>query len=441
MLNKLKKIYQIIPVSFSSRIIRFFKLNPYFSSKTWEAVSFIEKNYNNHKILEENLKQLYETIKKIPYYSYIRKKDLEIKNLKKMKFMNSEILRENFDNILNKSIKGYYSSTGGTGRKPSKIFLSDLSYLEDISHVIWGWEKLGYKNGSKKLTLRGVNLGKELYKYNPIYNELQINIFLMNQENIDKILREVEKFNPDFGHGYPSAFVKFCKLVENKNFKFNLLGISLASESFNETQREIIERTFKCRARGFFAHSERACFAIEMNECPGIYKIAMTYGLIEIINEKGKNCDLNEEGEIVCTGFINKGMPLIRYKTGDYATVNKLDKGIVVEIRGIKGRWGKDFVYDLFKNPIPTTAINIHSKLQYEFKYIQLLQKEYGVIILKLVPWNRERIENYMIEKIVEEFSNKIPHIKVIGEIVKENEIYKTHRGKVPYLLSDIIAD
>lgn len=438
MLEKLKKIYQSIPVPISKILIKSLKLNPYYSNKTWIEVKNIEGKYNETFIIDKKLKEIFTQIKNIEFYEYIKKSDFNIGNLKNIPLMDSENLRENFEKVINLQISGYYTSTGGSGRKPSKLYLSNESYKKDLEHVIWSWSKIGYKKDVRKLTLRGLNLGSNLFKYNPIYNELQINIFMMNEENIDKILLEIEKFNPNFGHGYPSAFVKISELLKAKKLNFELFGISLVSEGFNEIQREIIEKRFKCPARGFFGHSERACFATEKKEIPGVYEVALTYGLIEILDKNGKNCKIEEEGEIICTGFINKGMPLIRYKTGDYATVNKIKNNVVTEIKNIKGRWGKDFVYDKNRNSIPTTAINIHSKEQYEFKYIQLQQNEYGKVNIKLVPWSTLNMKKEKIEIISSEFSKKMPNIEVESYIVEEKDIYITHRGKVPYLINEI---
>lgn len=438
MLEKLKKIYLNMPLPLSNFLIKLLNLNPYYSIKTWTKVDDIEKKYNETLNLNKKLKEVFDQVKNISFYDYIEENNLKLENFKNINLIDSEKLRENLEKIVDLKNSGYYTSTGGSGRKPSKLYLSNESYQKDIEHVIWAWSKIGYRKDVKKLTLRGIDLGSNLFKYNPIYNELQINIFMMNNENIQEILNEIKKFNPTFGHGYPSAFVKISQLLKNKKVELELSGISLASENFNEIQREIIEKTFKCPARGFFGHSERACFAAEKKEEPGIYEVALTYGLIEILDKNGESCKIGEEGEIVCTGFINKGMPLIRYKTGDYATVNKIKNDVVIEIKNIKGRWGKDFIYDKNRNSLPTTAINIHSKLQYEFKYIQLYQKEYGEVFIKLVPWNIEEFEDIKVEKVVQEFSQKIPNIKIWGKVVEENEIYKSHRGKIPYLVNEL---
>lgn len=434
MLKSLKNIYLLIPDSISEYIIKIFNLNPYFQKKTWERIKKIGKTYQDLEVLEKNLINLRSKIKRNKYY-----KQYNIENIFDFKMSDSEILRNNFESIIERNIKGYLSSTGGSGRKPSKLFLSNESYYVDLSYLVYSFWKLGYKKGDRKLTLRGVDLKGKLYKYNPIYNELQINIFLMSEENIESLLKEIEKFNPNFGHGYPSAFIRLSQLLKNRKLNFQLKGICLASESFNETQREIIEKVFKCKARGFYGHSERAAFANEKLEEKGVYEVFLNYGLIEIIKEDGSKAKENERGEIVCTGFINEAMPLIRYKTGDFATVNKIQNGIVLEIKDLIGRWGKDFVYNKNGHPIPTTAINIHSDIQYQFKYIQLYQKNIGDLIIKLVPWDKkdEKLNLYL-KEIKRDFENKLKNINIIVKLVEESNIYISHRGKIPYLITEI---
>ena len=132
-------------------------------------------------------------------------------------------------------------------------------------------------------------------------------------------------------------------------------------------------------------------------------------------------------------------MPLIRYKTGDFATVNKIQNGTVLEIKNLIGRWGKDFVYDSNGNAIPTTAINIHSDVQYKFKYIQLYQKNKGELCIKLVPWNREneKVDLY-IEEIERDFKEKLQNININVVLIEEDRIYKSNRGKIPYLISEV---
>jgi phenylacetate-CoA ligase len=51
------------------------------------------------------------------------------------------------------------------------------------------------------------------------------------------------------------------------------------------------------------------------------------YGLVELLNEQGNHVRPGEAGELVCTGFLNTAMPLIRYRIGDSAVLSDRECG------------------------------------------------------------------------------------------------------------------
>ncbi|WP_143094089.1 phenylacetate--CoA ligase family protein [Caldicoprobacter faecalis] len=296
----------------------------------------------------------------------------------------------------------------------------------------------GITGNAESLTLRGVNLGDRLWKYNPIYNELLINIFLMNEKNIiDVIVRKIENFNPEFGHGYPSAWTRLSKLIQGRRIRIQLRGVSFVSENFTEEQRKLVEETFSCRITSFYGHSERAGFAAEIPENKGIYYVFPTYGLIEVLDEHGRRVPEGGFGEVTCTTFINKALPLIRYRTGDFARVHRAtSSGIPMSLTEISGRWGKDFVYDKYGNRISMTLVNVHSFAQYNFKYIQFRQDTPGKLSVYLVPF--EKLKKRDFEDLKREFIEKLKNFDIDFLICDESQIVFSIRGKVPYLVSTL---
>jgi len=451
MLGKFKNMYQKIPDFLKIYITRVFKLNIYESKFIWNEIEKVDKinelisskSSSLTKLVNKNLEELLSWAYTCsPYWrkrlSRIKKLDLE--NIQEIEPIDSQEVANNFDQIIIPRIKGYFTSTGGSGRNPTRVYLSDKSYFLDRAYVLWSWKNNGYKKGDKKVTFRGVNLGKKLFKPNPVFNELLINTFLMNHENIEQIVDQIKKFKATFAHGYPSVLLKFAKLVRDAGLDLRFSGIAFASEAFNEDQRVYIERTFECRAIATYGMTERVGFASEQKNNKGIYTVFPTYGLLEILKKDGTRAKEGESGEIVCTGFLNKAMPLIRYKTGDYATVKTIHNGLYLEIYDLLGRWGKDFIFDNAGMKIPTTAVNIHSTAQFYFKYIQIWQSKRGQITLKLVPWDELEINEIKKRalQIHEAFQNKLLNLVVDIKIVNENEIYISKRGKVPYLVNEL---
>lgn len=439
MLGQLKSIYKKIPSVMIAPIIKIFGITPVYSRRLWNKISSIENDEESNFNVEVSLKGLVDDMNKVSYYKKDSfenfKNEANLKSLRNLPFLDTEIVRNNVDDFTNRVVSGYTTSTGGSGRNPLKIYLSNDSYFEDRKFVFYAWSKLGYKRNDLKLTLRGVNLGTKLIEYNPINNELNVNVFLMNNSTIVKIILEINKWKPTFGQGYPSAWFIFTSLLRKHNLelKQQLDGIYFASESINEEKRTFVESFFEVDVRGTYGLSERSCFAFEKKDDKGVYKVMLEYGLIEIIKKNGNQAAVGEIGEIVSTGFINRAMPLIRYRTGDFAMVVKIENKIVVEVRNIIGRWGKDFILDKEGNKIYTTSVNIHSSAQFDFRYIQIKQDEPGLIHMYFVPFSRLNEKSLLTVK--KEFQQKLSNIKIESHVIEFEKLYKTERGKIPFLI------
>lgn len=440
MLQILKKVYNLIPPEISLSLLKLTGLSPIFSKKHWKQVEGL-KSENDKPKIANSLNELADQIENLSFYNspkyanFLKFHDFE--NLKEVPIIDSSIVRENLNSLTNKKVPGYYTTTGGSGRNPLKIYLSNKSYFQDRIHVFYAWSKLGYSRGDLKLTLRGVNLNKNLYRFNPMNNELLINIFLLNEKNLPEIIKIINKYKPVFGHGYPSAWYNLAFLIKNSNFTFinNLKGIYFASETIDPVKRDFVEEVFKKPVRSTYGFTERAGFAFELTKKKNYYRVCHEYGLIEVITEDGRDAKVGERGEIVCTGFINKGMPLLRYKPGDSALVGKIENGLVTELKDIEGRWGKDFIIDAEGTEIYTTAINLHSPGQFDFRYIQLVQNREGYLIIKFVPFSKFKTNS--LKDLKEEFQKKMPYVSISTEVVELENLFITKRGKIPFLVKD----
>jgi len=147
------------------------------------------------------------------------------------------------------------------------------------------------------------------------------------------------------------------------------------------------------------------------------------YGLTEIIN-----------GELVGTGFINKATRLVRYRTGDLASV-EVNNSIVDSIVSIDGRWGKEFMLGRSGAKITMTSLNIHSDVMSDVVRFQFYQVKKGFCTLKLQVNSSFNLSN--LAKIVNEFQVKLGDELIIRpELV--GEIPLSIRGKHTFIVSDL---
>ncbi|WP_238884690.1 hypothetical protein [Clostridium sp. YIM B02551] len=424
----------IIKRIFAKYIRRRVILNKYFMRKIEELNEYYhlneaEKEELGKKQLKEILIYSYE---KVPYYKGLFDKckfnPYELNSVSQMKclpILSKEKIIDNFNELKSvEDINCYLASTGGSTGKPLKVLLDTKSIYEEKAFVYNYWSKLGYDyKKSQIITLRGVEFGNKIYKVNPIDNQLILSPFKLNRETLPKYIKIINKFNPEYIHGYPSAIYNLCRLIniENVKLKARIKGIFFVSENIDEIEKKYIEDTLGCKSLIFYGHSERATFAEQYDDG---YRFNNLYGIVEFIPEKDK-----DHYSIVCTGLINRKMPLIRYKLDDVAIIKngKID---------IVGHWDKEMLIGKNDEKISMASINFHSNVFEKIKAYQFEQYNKGEVILKIVEDNK--LNENDIKQIKSALDLKLKGIiKFTIKIVDSIEL--TKRGKHKKILQHIV--
>lgn len=121
------------------------------------------------------------------------------------------------------------------------------------------------------------------------------------------------------------------------------------------------------------------------------YHIEKTYGFFELIDKKDLPItEPGEVGEIVGSTLNNFGMPLIRYRTGDFDKYlgNHCEncKRNLPIIKKIQGRREKNNIYKKDGTYITNTALILHRDLYEVIEGLQYIQNTQGylrVLIIK----------------------------------------------------------
>jgi len=202
----------------------------------------------------------------------------------------------------------YY--TGGSLSTPTKYYQPlYTSRAKEKAYNNYFFSKINYHYRDKTLLLKGREVSKPeeniYWDYEPIDNYFLISNNYLNSDKFPIIFEKAKSFNPKFLFGYPSAllsFIKQCKLHVYEPLKIN--GVILSSETAYDHEIKIIREFFGVDVLTQYGHTERAAIAYRVNN--NQYQFMNSYGAIRII-----------DNEIVATGFDNKVMPLINYRTGD----------------------------------------------------------------------------------------------------------------------------
>lgn len=294
-----------------------------------------------------------------------------IADIRKVPVIDKKWTRAHFEEF-----KGAYRlNTGGSSGEPTAFWMDKECWAREWAHMHTIWEKLGYKYTDLKLAIRGKNLGKRPFAYNPVHNEYIINTYLPVKDYAEDLRRLFKKRKPKWFHGYPSSIYQFilecegaCGIEGTRQLFKGVVGLLLSSEYPHPYIVQKFE-SYGLKWISWYGHSEMAVLAWADEQM--VYHPFVTYGLAEV-----------EDGHLLGTSYHNFDMPLIRYDTGD------LVEEVEVEGRGgqrslafkIKEGRNGDFVEDRNGKKIPLTALIFgrHHKAFDIADHVQIRQQKTG---------------------------------------------------------------
>lgn len=318
--------------------------------------------------------------------------------------------------------------TSGTTGKALTIYQSTSTNSKEWASICYQWERVGYKPGDGRIELRGFIETKEDYIFIPEQRVLRVNIIKMSEENIEKIIEKIKSLNYEFIHGYPSAIYKFAKIIQAKKIKYNPKAIMMASEVLYDWQMQVLDEVFTCKKISHYGLAEKSTLAA-WTKCRK-YSFIPTYGITEF-NEV--------TNELIATGFINKAMPLIRYRLTDSVSnfeKKPQDKNICLYpiIDSIEGR-EEDYTYDENNNLIAPAIVTFPFK---HLKYIEaakIVQNEINSfeLILEIVVDQKDENLKKEVDNLIKDFY-KIYGDKANFEIIFTNKIPLGKSGKFRWI-------
>ena len=187
-------------------------------------------------------------------------------------------------------------------------------------------------------------------------------------------------------------------------------------------EKDYIERVFNCKVDSYYGHTERACFAeISEDGC----KFNDFYGYTELIPTDQPN-----EYRIVCTGFLSKKMPLIRYATDDVVHILPDGKMVLVGHKRSEIHLISKNGQHVFKG-----AMTLHIEELKKIKRYQYIQNEKGKVQLCVVenePLTKDEL------KIIQNYISRRCEGLLDVEIKVVDELILTTRGKFNWAVCNI---
>lgn len=373
----------------------FLKLNVFGGLCYGRAYMSYGKEINNASPDEKLLAVVNYAIKHVPYYKK-KYNGITIKSRKdfedKIGFIDKDTVMANWDDFISDEIdwsKVQTGTTGGTSGKPLKLVTPNNRYV----HSMYFWHKQLKRFGWNYDTVAVIRNHKlpenRKYLINPIMRQFIFDAFRNSDAYYRIVYKTMSRFRVRYIHAYPSAAFSFLKSCHKQGLDTSFIkACFLTSEAITEQQRHLISDVLKINILGSYGHSEKLCLA---GTCPEsfTYHIEEEYGLLELV---GTNGDIISQpsllGEITGTTYCNKYFPLIRYRTGDYASYTASECSLhpnCSTLNSIEGRWDKSLIYRHDNSTITTTALNLHDNIAERLSGLQYVQNKKGYLTVNII--------------------------------------------------------
>lgn len=355
-------------------------------------------------------------------------------------FIDKNLVMDNHERFINPNInldKYDLVSTGGTSGKPLTILVSKNRYVVELGAVHNFWESYGF-DFSRRAVLRNDKLKGKKFHINPITKEYIFDGFDLSDSQFKLIVDVMKKYNIRFLQCYPSSGYEFAKYLNKNQIETDFIDAFFVSSENIYTHHEKLYKEIGVEVFCLYGHSEKLVIAGSCHVC-GNYRIEHSYGYLELVDED--NNVINETGkigEIVGTTLNNVGMPLIRYKTGDFAEYANTSCKYCCENNSLKyvhGRWGGDKIYCADGSFVTTTALNLHNDIYQVIdgiQYVQNIKEELEVHLIANCLFTDDH-EN----RILKMFNDRLSGGTKVT-IKKVKAMRKQENGKFLLLISNV---
>ena len=302
-----------------------------------------------------------------------------------IRFKSRELLPDNRSEI--RVFKGRTSGTTGTSLP---IYYSKDALVEEFA-TVWRLRKsVGMSMGKLHATFNGRRIvplqrrRRPYWRINRASYQYLLSQYHIGPSTIGFYVDLLVRTPFSYWEGYPSFMVLAANGILDQGIQHWAsppVAIFPSSESLSNQARAILRSATGAIIRDRYGTGE---YAVSMTECAmGRLHVDMEMGIVEV-EERGRDAS-TVWGPILVTGLQNYGMPLIRYRIGDFGTMY-LDQCAC-------GRAGQTFqqIDGRIEDYVVTAEGNYVGRLDHVFKDLlsireaQIVQHEEGRIHVKVV--------------------------------------------------------
>jgi phenylacetate-CoA ligase len=299
-----------------------------------ETFSYLEKLrahevWTSDDISSFQIRALQQTISHaramVPYYvNYPRIELRNLDDLQVLPVLGRETVRENREQFLShdtpphqRIVAGTTGTTGGNLK---------VAYTEKLARENWAFllrqrAWAGVNPRQPRVTLFGARVvptartAPPFWTYNLPERQILLSIFHLSQKTAADYLKFLHEHQGAVLEGFPSVLSILADFALNRSETIPMRAVFTSGEPLYPAAREKIESAFQATIFDSYGMTEY-CGLIQQCE-KGEMHLAPEYGFLEILDQDNAPVTGDEEGYFVWTGFLNRAMPLLRYRIGD----------------------------------------------------------------------------------------------------------------------------
>lgn len=248
------------------------------------------------------------------------------------------------------------------------------------------------KHGSGQVGVVLLGMQKKCFTYvsvTPLMDQsglAKINLHPDDWRNPQDRVTYLEALQAEVITGDPLSFTELLTLpVTSVTLKPRaLLSVGMM---LSPALRQLLESRFQCPVLDLYSMNEVGPIGV-FDEAAGGHVLLQNHLYVEILDPDGQPVPEGERGEITFTGGFNFCLPLLRYRSGDFAKLARVRTG-EEEILVLKELYGRQPVRFRTGNGAWINNIDVtHALAPLPLSQYGLHQKANGSLLLRLAPAN-----------------------------------------------------
>ncbi len=159
------------------------------------------------------------------------------------------------------------------------------------------------------------------HRYNRFEKQVYFSAFHLRPETVERYLDGFRQHHPIWMTGYTNSIYQLARMALDQKLSIpTLKAVITTSEPLTNEMRAVIEEAFQTRVFEEYGTVENLFFVCENEHRQKL--INPDCGILEVVDVDAKPVHVGMPGEVLATGFIRPGQPMVRYRIGDEAVLS-----------------------------------------------------------------------------------------------------------------------